>query len=64
MAIKLSVWEGYGNFNPRATMHATNIKLENQTTAKVLLFPGSSQIDVISQGEVKEIVPDKEEVKQ
>ncbi|WP_372937461.1 hypothetical protein [Seonamhaeicola sp.] len=56
MAIKLSVWEGYGNFNPKAKMHATNIKLENKTTAKVMLFEGAKNNDIKSEGEVKNIV--------
>lgn len=55
MAIKLSVWEGYGNFNPKAKMHATNIKLENKTTAKVMLFEGAKNNDIKSEGEVKNI---------
>lgn len=53
MAIKLAVWEGYGNFNKKAQMHATDIKLDNQTTAKVLLFPGTKKPELKSKGEVK-----------
>jgi len=59
MAIKLSVWEGYGNYNPKATMHATDIKLENQTTAKIQLFSGAHNIDVNSKGEVENMKEEK-----
>ncbi|CAM4206157.1 hypothetical protein ZORO111903_07255 [Zobellia roscoffensis] len=55
MAIKLSVWEGYGNFNKKATMHATAIKLENQTKTKVLLYPGTENPEIESKGEVLEV---------
>lgn len=54
MAIKLSVWEGYGNFNKKATMHATDIKLDNQTVAKVLLYPGTKSPEINSKGAVIE----------
>ncbi|SDM69244.1 right-handed parallel beta-helix repeat-containing protein [Kriegella aquimaris] len=54
MAIKLSVWEGYGNFNKNAQMHATDIKLENQTATKVLLFPGTKKPTIKSKGEVEQ----------
>tara|TARA_R110002073_G_scaffold54047_5_gene139326 strand:+ start:38 stop:814 length:777 start_codon:yes stop_codon:yes gene_type:complete len=54
MDIKLSVWEGYGNFNKDAKMHASDIKLDNQTEAKVLLYPGTKSPDIKSKGEVKD----------
>lgn len=53
MAIKLSVWEGYGNFNENATMHATNIKLDNKTSAPVITFNGTENLDVQSIGKVR-----------
>lgn len=56
MDIKLSVWEGYGNFSPKDKMHATNINLENQTESKVYLFPGTENIEVDSKGEVNKVV--------
>lgn len=56
MAIKLSVWEGYGNYNSKATMHATDIKLENQTTTKVLTHSGTKNLDVESQGALVKVV--------
>ncbi len=52
MAIKLSTWEGYGNFNKKAKMHATDIILDNQTSAKVLLLSGVEKADIKSKGEV------------
>ena len=52
MAIKLSVWEGYGNFNKNAEIHATNIKLENETTCKVHVFPGTKNPKIKSKGKV------------
>ncbi|PKA96748.1 parallel beta helix pectate lyase-like protein [Flavobacteriaceae bacterium MAR_2009_75] len=52
MAIKLSVWEGYGNFNNKAIMHATDIKLENETETKVLLYGGTKNPDIQSKGDV------------
>lgn len=52
MAIKLSVWEGYGNFNKKAKMHATNIHLVNLTTTKILLLPGTIDAKIKSKGEV------------
>ena len=55
MAIKLSVWEGYGNYDPKVTMHATDIKLENETTAKVLKYTGTKDLDVESKGEVVKV---------
>ena len=55
MAIKLSVWEGYGNFNNNAIMHATNIRLENQTMTKVLLYPGTENPEIESKGQVEQI---------
>ncbi|XMO85356.1 hypothetical protein AAFN75_11210 [Algibacter sp. AS12] len=60
MVIKLSVWEGYGNYNPKATMHATNIKLENETTAKVLKFSGTENLEVESKGEVVDVNSENE----
>lgn len=54
MAIKLSVWEGYGNFNENATMHATNITLDNQTSAEVIRFKGTQNSEVKSVGKVRE----------
>lgn len=59
MAIKLSVWEGYGNFNKNAKMHATNIKLENKTTCKVLLFPGTKNEKIKGNGMVERITTSK-----
>ncbi|MDW5290299.1 right-handed parallel beta-helix repeat-containing protein [Formosa sp. PL04] len=54
MAIKLSVWEGYGNFDENAKMHATDITLNNQTDAEVITFNGTTNLDVKSVGEVRE----------
>ncbi|TCL66225.1 parallel beta helix pectate lyase-like protein [Mariniflexile fucanivorans] len=54
MFIKLSVWEGYGNFNEKATMHATEIKLDNQTETEVITFNGTENLDVKSVGKVRE----------
>ncbi|MDO7171605.1 hypothetical protein [Mariniflexile sp. AS56] len=54
MAIKLSVWEGYGNFNENATLHATNITLDNQTSTQVIKFKGSENLKVKSVGKVRE----------
>ena len=50
--IKLSVWEGYGNFNKDEIMHATEIELENKTKAKVILFPGTENPEIESKGKV------------
>ncbi|WP_406683211.1 hypothetical protein N1F78_11020 [Seonamhaeicola sp. MEBiC1930] len=55
MAIKLSVWEGYGNFNSKAKMYATNIKLENNTFSKVLLYEGAKDLQVNSLGNVEKV---------
>ncbi|KAA5825194.1 hypothetical protein FPF71_08360 [Algibacter amylolyticus] len=55
MAIKLSVWEGYGNYNSKATMHATNIKLENKTQTQVLKHSGTQNLEVESKGQVIEV---------
>ncbi|WP_020526233.1 right-handed parallel beta-helix repeat-containing protein [Flexithrix dorotheae] len=52
MKIKLSTKEGYGNFKKNAVIHATNIRLENQTETKVLLLPGTENPEIKSQGEV------------
>lgn len=60
MAIKFSVWEGYGNYNPKAIMHATNIKLENETTAKVLSYSGNENLDIKSRGQVVDVNAEKE----
>ncbi|MDE3740965.1 hypothetical protein [Maribacter polysaccharolyticus] len=54
MAIKLSVWEGYGNFNENAKMHATDITLDNQTSAEVIKFKGTGHLKVKSIGNVRE----------
>ena len=59
LEIKLSVWEGYGNFDKNAVMHATDIKLENETTAKVLLFPGTKNPEIKSKGEVVKVSKSK-----
>ncbi|ANW95185.1 hypothetical protein AXE80_02310 [Wenyingzhuangia fucanilytica] len=55
MAIKFSVWEGYGNYNPKATMHATDIKLVNNTNTKVLLYPKTKGLDIESRGKVTKV---------
>ena len=55
LSIKLSVSESYGNFSAKDIMHATNIKLDNQTMAKVLVYPGTENLDVDSKGEVKNL---------
>ncbi|WP_282135163.1 hypothetical protein [Seonamhaeicola maritimus] len=55
MVIKLATWESYGNFHKNATMHATNIKLDNQTQTKVLLLPGTVNEDVEGIGEVVKV---------
>ncbi|CDF79571.1 pectin lyase fold protein [Formosa agariphila KMM 3901] len=60
MVIKLSVWEGYGNYNPKATMHATAIKLENDTKAKVLTYSGTTNLEAESKGEVIDLTPEKD----
>ncbi|MBJ2175946.1 hypothetical protein JBL43_16950 [Aureibaculum sp. A20] len=54
MAIKLSVWEGYGNYNENATMHATNIKLDNETSTEVITFSGTENLELKSVGKVRE----------
>ncbi|GIZ09767.1 hypothetical protein [Flavobacterium sp. UMI-01] len=54
MAIKLSVWEGYGNFDEKATMHATNISLDNKTLTKVITFKGTKNAEIKSAGGVRE----------
>lgn len=53
MAIKLSVWEGYGNFNEHAKMHATDIKLDNQTWTDVMTFKGTEHLQIKSKGDVR-----------
>lgn len=55
LAIKLSVWEGYGNFHTKEKMHATNIHLENKTRANVKLFPGVENLEIESKGNVEQI---------
>ncbi|MDW7691196.1 right-handed parallel beta-helix repeat-containing protein [Flammeovirgaceae bacterium SG7u.111] len=52
MAIKLSTKEGYGSFRKNVKIHATDIRLDNQTDAKVLLLPGIENPKVESKGEV------------
>jgi hypothetical protein len=42
---------GYAYYQ-RSGVSAINIKLENQTEAKVLLLPGTENADVKSRGEV------------
>ena len=59
MAIKLSVWEGYGNYNPKATMHASDINLENKTTATILEYSGTKHLEVESKGEVIKVKAEK-----
>ncbi|WP_157486574.1 hypothetical protein [Maribacter forsetii] len=59
LEIKLSVWESYGNFSKDAVMHVTDIKLENQTNTKVLLYPGTKNPQIESVGEVVK-VPSRE----
>ncbi|WP_282123103.1 right-handed parallel beta-helix repeat-containing protein [Algibacter mikhailovii] len=54
MAMKLAVWEGYGNFNENAIMHATNIHLENKTSAEVITFRGTENLEINSVGKVRE----------
>ncbi|WP_066219927.1 right-handed parallel beta-helix repeat-containing protein [Formosa haliotis] len=53
MAIKLSVWEGYGNFDENAKMHATDIKLDNQTETEVIKFKGTENAKIKSVGPVR-----------
>lgn len=60
LAIKLSVWEGYGNFNKKAKMHATDIKLDNRTAANVILYPDTKNPKITSKGAVKEATGLKE----
>ncbi|RED94625.1 right-handed parallel beta-helix repeat-containing protein [Marinoscillum furvescens] len=55
MSIRLAVWEGYGNFNKKAKMHAINITLDNQTNTRVLLFPEANSNDIQSVGAVKKV---------
>ena len=52
LSINLAVWEGYGNFNPEDKIHATDIRLINDTKSKVLLYEGARLIDVKSKGQV------------
>lgn len=52
MSIKLSCWEGYGNFNKKVSMHATNIRLYNQTMATVIKHPGVLGAQISSNGMV------------
>ncbi|TXG39049.1 right-handed parallel beta-helix repeat-containing protein [Seonamhaeicola maritimus] len=55
MVIKLATWESYGNFHKNASMHATNIKLDNQTQTKVLLLPGTVNEDLVGTAEVVKV---------
>ena len=59
LSIKLAVSESYGNFSAKDIMHATNIKLDNQTMANVLVYPGAENLDVSSKGEVKNMSSQK-----
>ncbi|MEO9513477.1 MAG: hypothetical protein ABJN84_04360 [Flavobacteriaceae bacterium] len=52
MDIRLSVWEGYGNFNKNTAMHATAIELDNQTATEVLLFPGTENPKITGKGQI------------
>lgn len=54
MAIKLSVWEGYGNFDKNAKMHAANITLDNQTATQIITFKGTENFNVKSVGAVRQ----------
>lgn len=55
MSIRLAVWEGYGNFNKKAKMHATDITLDNQTNTRVWLFPEATSNDIQSVGAVEKV---------
>ncbi|WP_319501871.1 right-handed parallel beta-helix repeat-containing protein [uncultured Draconibacterium sp.] len=52
--IELSTLTGYA-FYQRSGVHATNIKLDNQTDCKVLLLPGTENETIQSKGAVKAI---------
>ncbi|WP_434035563.1 hypothetical protein [Formosa sp. 4Alg 33] len=62
MAIKLSVWEGYGNFDENAKMHATDITLNNQTNTEVITFNGTENVDIKSKGKVRKATDSENEV--
>ncbi|ALJ04712.1 hypothetical protein APS56_05995 [Pseudalgibacter alginicilyticus] len=62
MAIKLSVWEGYGNFNENAKMHATNIKLDNQTETEVITFKGTENAKIKSVGKVRKATDEENKI--
>ncbi|MCG9792837.1 hypothetical protein [Flavobacterium algicola] len=62
MAIKLSVWEGYGNFDEKAKMHATNITLDNKTSAEVVKFKGTENLKVNSISKVRDASGSENEV--
>jgi hypothetical protein len=51
LQIELSTRKGYAYYQ-RSGIGATNIKLENQTNAKVLLLPGTTNPQVESEGEI------------
>ncbi len=51
LAIELSTGKGYANYQ-RSGVSASNIQLDNQTEAKVLLLPGTENAEVESKGEV------------
>ncbi len=58
--IKMASWQGYGNYNKEATMHATDITLNNQTQCKTLLYPGTTNEHIITNGEtIQKTSPDK-----
>ncbi|SHJ76511.1 hypothetical protein SAMN04488028_1011153 [Reichenbachiella agariperforans] len=52
MAIKLASWQGYGNFNKKATPLATDVVLDNETNCKVLSYPGVKDTEINSKGEI------------
>lgn len=51
-AIKMGTWQGYGNYDKKATMHSTDVKLINNTNCEVWLYPGVKNENVESQGKV------------
>ncbi|MRT93772.1 right-handed parallel beta-helix repeat-containing protein [Ancylomarina sp. 16SWW S1-10-2] len=55
MEIKLSTKEGYGNFNKNSIPKSTDIQLNNDTKANVLLLQGAKNVKVESEGEVVEL---------
>lgn len=54
MVIKLSTTEGYGGPRGSATPSAVNIQLDNQTSAKVVLLPGTLNPQLKSKGKVED----------